>query len=211
MRRYLSMLPVSVAALALAGCVSWGWFEPEDFFAHYDLPQQPQLADATFCHAYSCQTRSQVDLTQVWPAVRAEFATVQTPAQERYAMAQAVGLVETAVGPVLGTADDPGGVLNSAWSGNPAYQDCIDEAANTTMLLVLMKQDGLFRFHDVDSPSIRGAFIDGRWQHYTAVVEETASEERYVVDSWFRVNGRPAVVMPFQDWYTGYGIPPEAA
>ena len=70
MRRYLSMLPVSVAALALAGCVSWGWFEPEDFFAHYDLPQQPQLADATFCHAYSCQTRSQVDLTQVWPAVR---------------------------------------------------------------------------------------------------------------------------------------------
>jgi len=211
MRKGLSVIAVSVAALALSGCVSWGWSEPDDFFAFYELPEQPQITSATFCHAYGCQVRSRVDITDAWPRVRAEFANVQSPAQERYAMAQAVGIVETAVGPVLGTADDPGGVLNSAWTGNPAYQDCIDEAANTTMLLVLMKQDGLFRFHDVHSPSIRGAFIDGRWQHYTAVVEETGNEDRFVIDSWFRGNGRPAVVMPFQEWYTGYGIPPEAA
>ena len=210
MRRLVALITVSVAALALSGCVSWDWSEPDDFFAFYELPEQPQLADATFCHAYGCQVRSQVDLRPHWQAVRDEFANVQNAAQERYAMAQAVGIIETSVGPILGTADDPGGVLNASWSGNPAYQDCIDEAANTTMLLVLMESDGLLRFHNLHSPSIRGVFIDGRWQHYPAVVEETAAGARYAIDSWFRTNGEPAYVMPFQEWYTGYGIPADA-
>ncbi len=210
MRRLASLITVSVAALGISGCVSWDWSEPDDFFAFYELPEQPQLADATFCHAYGCQVRSQVDLRPHWQAVRDQFANVQNAAQERYAMAQAVGAIERAVGPILGTADDPGGVLNASWSGNPAYQDCIDEAANTTMLLVLMERDGLLRHHNLHSPSIRGVFIDGRWQHYTAVVEETAVGERYAIDSWFRANGEPAYVMPFQEWYTGYGIPADA-
>ena len=210
MRRLASLIAVSVAALAISGCVSWDWSEPDDFFAFYELPEQPQMDNATFCHAYGCQVRSQVDLRPHWQAVRDEFANVQNAAKERYAMAQAVGIIEASVGPILGTADDPGGVLNASWSGNPAYQDCIDEAANTTMLLVLMEQDRLLRFHNLHSPSIRGVFIDGRWQHYTAVVEETAAGERYAIDSWFRANGEPAYVMPFQDWYTGYGIPADA-
>ncbi|MDW3098822.1 MAG: hypothetical protein R8J41_12045 [Alphaproteobacteria bacterium] len=210
MVRAFSGFVAGASALLLAGCVSWDWSEPDDFFAFYELPEQPQMADATFCHAYGCQMRSQVDLRPHWQAVRAEFANVKTASEERYAMAQAVGVIETAVGPILGTADDPGGVLNASWSGDPAYQDCIDEAANTTMLLVLMERDGLIRHHNLHSPSIRGAFIDGRWQHYTAVIEETATEERYAIDSWFRTNGEPAYVMPFQEWYTGYGIPADA-
>lgn len=211
MGRIFAAITSSAASFALAGCVSWGWFEPSDFFAHYNLPQEPDIESATFCHGYGCQVTSVVDMTPIWGKVRAEFANVQNPAQERYAMAQAVAVVETYSGAILGTADDPGGVLNASWSGDPAYQDCIDEAANTTLLLVLLAKDGVIRHHTIDSPSIRGAFIDGRWQHYTAVVEETGSKERFVIDSWFRDNGRPAVVMPFQEWYTGYGIPPEAA
>ncbi len=203
---------LALAAPLLAGCVSWGWFEPEDFFALYELPSDPQVGRVTFCHAYACQTKTAVNLRgPTWDAVRAEFAKAQNPAQERYAMAQAVAIVETAVGPVLGTADDPGGVLNASWSGDPAYQDCVDEAANTTTLLVLLQREGVLRYHTVEPPSIRGAFIDGRWQHYTAVVKETQTENRYVVDSWFRDNGRPAVIMTFDDWYTGYGVPDEAA
>jgi len=210
MRRVVSTLAAAASALLLAGCVSWDWSEPDDFFAFYELPEQPQLDDATFCHAYGCQVRTQVDLRPYWQPVRDQFATVQNAAQERYAMAQAIGLIETAVGPILGTADDPGGVLNASWSGDPAYQDCVDEAANTTMLLVLMEQDGLLRHHSLHSPSIRGAFIDGRWQHYTAVVEEDATETRYAIDSWFRSNGEPAYVMLYEEWFRGYGIPADA-
>lgn len=207
----MRQVSAAAAAFALSACVSWGWFEPADFFAVYNLPDEPRLADATFCHAYGCQVRTEVDLRPVWPQVEAAFARAETPAQERHAMAEAVALVERATGQVLGTADDPGGVLNASWSGDPAYQDCVDEAANTTTLLVLAARRGLLAHHTVAPPSIRGAFIDGRWQHYAAVVEATATGEKFVVDSWFRANGEPAVVMEFDTWYTGYGIPDEAA
>ncbi len=210
MRSMMSAAAALGASLLLAGCISWDWHEPNDFFAFYELPQNPQLENATFCHAYGCQVKSQVDLRPIWERVSAEFINVQDAAQERYAIAQAIGIVETQVGPVLGTSDDPGGVLNASWSGNPDYQDCIDEAANTTMLMVLMHQTGLVKYHAIDPPSIRGAFIDGRYQHFTAVATETDSGTRYAFDSWFRNNGRPAYVMLFRDWFTGYGIPADA-
>lgn len=211
MRRIWNVSPMPLAGLALAGCVSWGWFAPEDFFAVYGLPAEPVAERVTFCHAYNCQRQTQVDLGPAWPRIEAHFARALSPEEERDAMAHAVAVAEQAAGPVLGTSDDPGGVLNAAWSGNPAYQDCVDEAANTTTLLVLIANAGLLKRHTVEPPSIRGAFIDGRWQHYTAVVRETATGARFAVDSWFRANGEPAVVMDFDAWYTGYGIPDEAA
>lgn len=209
MHRTRIILP-PLLGLVLAGCVSWGWFAPGDFFALYGLPEAPARERAVMCHGYGCQHRTPVDLGPVWGEVAALFAAPLTPAGERGAMARAVALAETAAGPVLGTADDPGGVLNAAWSGNPAYQDCVDEAANTTTLLVLIEDAGLLRHHAVKAPSIRGMFLDGRWQHYAAVVAQRADGARFVVDSWFRDNGRPAVVMDFDSWYRGYGTPAEA-
>jgi len=191
---------VLAAPLVLAGCVNLGWSEPADFYA-YAGAKMPAGRTVTVCHAYFCQQQSSVTFTEAEiERLRLVFAPVQDAATERAAAADAVGLIERLVGERVGTAGDKG-LLYPPGSGDPGQQDCVDEAANTTSYLLLMKNEGLIRFHSVEEPALRGMFIDGRWQHYTAVLEENATGDAYAVDSWPRDNGNPAIVMPLRDWY----------
>ncbi|MGL5632677.1 MAG: hypothetical protein ACRDD3_09965, partial [Azovibrio sp.] len=55
-------------------------------------------------------------------------------------------------------------------------------------------------------PARRGIIF----QHFSAVVEvlhepEKIPPERYVVDSWFVDNGKPAVILPLAAWMQGEG------
>jgi hypothetical protein len=89
-------------------------------------------------------------------------------------------------------------------SGNQL--DCVDESTNSTTYLRMMERDGLLRYHRVGSRAARarsGGFIIG-WPHFTAVIEEIASGEKWAVDSWFRNNGEPPEVVPLSLWRTGW-------
>jgi hypothetical protein len=39
--------------------------------------------------------------------------------------------------------------------------------------------------------------------HWSARIRERETKKVYVVDSWFVDNGRPAVVLPVEDWLAG--------
>ena len=54
--------------------------------------------------------------------------------------------------------------------------------------------------HSVSVPQSRGALIDGRWPHFSAVIKDKKNKKQYVVDSWYGDNGQKPVIMELQDW-----------
>ncbi|MBF0255765.1 MAG: hypothetical protein HQL47_04755, partial [Gammaproteobacteria bacterium] len=120
-------------------------------------------------------------------------------AKEREKIAPAIGLLEGIIGKTTGTsADQP---RNQA-TGDPGQLDCVAESRNTQAYLKALQARGWLRFHRVVERVKRAPlFIDTHW---TAVIEEKSTakgkSERFAVDSWFRANGEPAVVMPLADW-----------
>ena len=198
-------------SLSLTGCESMNWAGPEDFLTSRSV-SAPAADAVTVCRAYNCAIRTRMAVTkQDRRALAALFKSAKTPSQERAAVARAVARMERLAGARLGTAGDKG-LLYPKGAGDPGQQDCVDEAATTTSYLMMLEANGYLRHHRVKAPSIRGFFLDGRWQHYTAVIAERESGADFAVDSWPRDNGAPPVIAPLAAWKaTGEPIPPGAA
>lgn len=189
-------------ALALAllpsGLPAAPYFMPVDRFS------EPTLEHYTVCYDHSCTTVVSDSLT------REEWKTASQPLQhpaaaaadERLAIARSIAAFEDIVGRHTGTDRDKGGNLSGF--GQPGQLDCIDESTNTTTYLRLLERAGLLRWHRVLERSTRfGLFIG--MPHTTAVIEETASGERYAVDSWFLDNGQPPYIAKLEAWKAGGG------
>jgi hypothetical protein len=200
-RAYLALV---VLALAVA-CTRLP--EPAEYFKQKGVAV-PRPERFTVCHGYDCTYRSEIELTAAeWASVRALFQPLPpTAAAERRAISAAVALLERQVGQRIGTSADTPGLAYIA-AGDPTQQDCIDESTNTTLYLTLLSEAGLMRWHAVASVASRGVFLDLRWYHQTAVVRERNSGEEWVVDSWFKGNGEPPVIVTLHAWQTSYGQP----
>lgn len=170
------------------------------------------------CFNYGCLSQSEVVFadTQLDEIARLLRAATN-PAQERDAVAQAVGRLLGWAGEQTPIAADRGG--NYADMAVHGKMDCIDHSTTTTRLLRMIESRGMLHFHRVLDPALRHRFLV--FDHYSALIEEKnaasdcgcdgeveetekdESSERYVVDSWFFDNGRPAVVMPLARWQSG--------
>ena len=78
--------------------------------------------------------------------------------------------------------------------------DCLDEATNTTSLLVLLAEHGYLKHHDVREPSARGFFFDGRYPHATAVLAEHGTGEKWAIELRPRANAEPPVIQLLSEW-----------
>jgi hypothetical protein len=79
-----------------------------------------------------------------------------------------------------------------------AQLDCIAEASNTTIYLLLLERDELLSRHRVRYPARRGFLM---WfPHNTAVLEELATGRAWAIDSWYGPRGSPAPVWPLELW-----------
>jgi hypothetical protein len=109
---------------------------------------------------------------------------------------QALGSVG-ALGPVAGTANHvvPAGAEHMFDTGQ---FHCIDSSRNSTILLLVLDQLKLLRYHDVDVPVARGFLIDGQYPHVTAVLVEKASGTKWAVDSWTVGYGQDLEIMPLE-------------
>jgi hypothetical protein len=193
------------AATALAGCTHER-LGPVD--GHYvDFKTRPPVGNTVFvCHAYGCskQTRfrfADQDLATL-KDVMTKSAKDGSAAEERRAVAYAIAWMETRVGEVIGTkADRPG--MDFAASGDPTQQDCVDEATNTTSYLLVLARNGLLKHHTVGTPFSKENLLRGigGWPHWTAVLQETASGQRWAVDSWIYANGENPAIVEVEKWY----------
>jgi len=166
----------------------------------------PSASTVYVCHAYGCrvQTRFRFNETDIatLSALMAKTKKADTPAEERRAVAYAIGWMETRVGDVIGTkADRPG--MDFAASGDPTQQDCVDESTNTTSYMLVLQSNGLLKHHTVGTPFSKDDYTRGvaGWTHWTAVLKETASGQRWAVDSWIYANGENPAIVEVEKWY----------
>lgn len=173
-------------------CVVWlllatplAWCAPQPFFV---------------CTDYHCDTGQLVVLApDDWQAVRALFAPNASASDERQSIGRAIALLESRVGDITGTWRDLAG--NVAGAGKPGQLDCISESKNTTTYLTLMARDGLLKNHNVEARRVRRPWIFD--VHWTAVIREAGTGQRFAVDSWFLDNGQPPHVQPLEEWLSG--------
>ncbi len=166
--------------------------------------EKPEPSSFVFCSNYGCQKKTVITLgLDSWNEVRMIFADKVIDADaERMKISEAIGRLESIVGPITKTEyDEPGSFVGA---GKDNQLDCVDESLNTSTYLVMMENEGLITYHKLLGPAQRGFLIIGGWPHRAPVIEEKETGKRFVVDSWFYRNGEPAVVLPLQEWLNGW-------
>jgi hypothetical protein len=167
--------------------------------------QIPVLHGFDVCTGGGCAEVRHVSFSDdEWQRITSIFMNarmVSNAEQERDQIALAIGVFESIVGSKTNTETDLAGTFGN--SDYPGQLDCNDEAINSTTYMRLMRQNGLLKFHDIEDMRTRNFFFTG-WPHSTAVIHETASGEKFAVDSWFYDNGFPATIVPFAVWKSGY-------
>jgi hypothetical protein len=173
------------------------------------------------CYNYGCVAEAPVRYTESQLAwARKAMSAAKNAEQERAALGAVIGRFYYWAGrqtPIY--ADKRGNYLDDAVPGS---MDCIDHSTTTTRLLTMMDRRGMLRFHQVQQPARRARFFI--FDHFSAVIEELPPNwlprakirheeeapdeikpERFAVDSWFVDNGKPAVILPLEDWKDGAG------
>lgn len=167
-----------------------------------ELIRNPEPSHFNICFNHGCQSLADVKLApEQWHEIRQFFSPATgSPQEERSRIAQAVGKLETLVGKSTSTDKDRGGNIAGLWMTN--QMDCIDESTNTYTYLVMMKNDGLLKYHKPSGKATR--ILPYIFPHTTAVIQNISTEEKYAVDSWFMDNGQPPYVVPLGTWRWGW-------
>ena len=193
------LFPILIAAAGLTACAAQSLSSHGDWYEARSA--SPPAGDRVYvCHGYGCRYTTPVTFSG------AELATItaplqaglDSPEQERVALARSVQAFEEIVGRRVGTGSDRGGI--EIGGGDKSQMDCIDEATNTTSLMLMLEARGALKNHKVMHPVARGFFLDGRYPHATAVLGETSGDEKWAIDSWPDDNGKPPVVQRLDIW-----------
>ncbi|PWB58751.1 MAG: hypothetical protein C3F18_01970 [Nitrosomonadales bacterium] len=156
--------------------------------------------DLSICYNYGCARSAGVHLHGAQLShIHMLLAWVDNAEEERQAIAQAIGLFQTAAGQQTPTFRDRG--RNIPDEGADGRMDCIDHAHNTSAYLRLMEERGWLNFHRVLEPVKRAPWIFN--EHWSARIAEKDSGEEFVVDSWFFDNGHPAAIFTLEEWMKG--------
>jgi len=203
--RFGAITALVAATLALAACTHE---RNGPTLGHYDdfQAKKPDGNTVHVCSAYGCkqQTRfrfTDADMTEL-RSIMKKNAKDQSAAEERRAVAYAIGWIENRVGKQIGTDKDREG-MDFAASGDPTQQDCVDEATNTTSYLLVLQNNGLLKHHTVGTPFAKDQLWRGvsGWTHWTAVLKENDGAKKYAVDSWIYANGENPAIVDTDNWY----------
>lgn len=160
---------------------------------------QPLTDRPVYCHGYGCefQTPVPIDAAAV-SALQRMFAGHQSnAAEERKAISEAVRWWERRASPLTGGPPRQHG-SDIGHAHHLGATDCIDEATNSTTILIVLEQRGLLKFHTVQRPASRGYIVNA---HSTAVIQEKGGEA-WVVDMWMHDMGEAPDIMTLTRWYS---------
>jgi hypothetical protein len=163
----------------------------------------PTAKSMTVCYGFVCRRREILDfspgdrraLERLLAAGRASAAA------ERAAVQKAVIWFDRRMGPVLGT-DKRVAKADFRYFDDKHNYDCWDITRNTTSLLLVLQQWGLFKYHVVGDPHFRGNALVLQTPHNTAVLVERATKVEWAVDLWPRGYLQPPDVMTITQWVT---------
>jgi hypothetical protein len=163
----------------------------------------PSARSMTVCYGFVCRRREILDftpgdrsaLTQILAAGRASAVA------ERAAVQKAVIWFDRRMGPVIGTNKRVANADIRSFDDKHNF-DCWDTTRNTTSLLLVLQEWGLFKYHVVGDPHYRGNALVLQLPHNTAVLVERATKVEWVVDMWPKGYSQPPDVMTLAKWVT---------
>lgn len=152
----------------------------------------------SYCSGFGCMHRTVVradggngvELAAIMAAGQASAAA------ERDAVDAAITWFERKAIPLMGgVVDEPG--TDSKDFKILGQTDCIDEAANTTTMLIHLQNKGMLKFHTVARPIARGGLMV---PHVTAVLRDRETGVLWAVDSWVNAGGERPAVLTLERW-----------
>ena len=156
--------------------------------------------EVTICYNYGCNARAKVHFNEVQLAAFQHLLAEAGDAEaERKAISMIIGRMYAIAGEQTPVWRDKGG--NFADRGEDGQMDCIDHSTNSYTFLTLLAMHGWIRFHDVLEPVRRIRYLFA--VHWAALIRARQAQQAYAVDSWYFDNGRPAIVIPVEDWRAG--------
>jgi hypothetical protein len=168
----------------------------------------PSPSTVIVCHGFGCRGRTEIAFSA---ADRARLTSIlsggrASPPAERQAIAGAVAWFDRRIGPEAGTVRHIARAGHDQMNDADHQFDCIDASRNTTTLLHVLDEMRLLKFHRVEETVSRGALIDGRWPHATAVVADLQTRKEWAVDSWTHAYGEKPDVKPLNIWLQEGGL-----
>jgi hypothetical protein len=161
----------------------------------------PTAKSMTVCYGFVCRRREILDFT---PGDRSALTQIMaaghaSAAAERAAAQKALIWFDRRMGPILGTNKRVAKADIRAMDDKHNF-DCWDTTRNTTSLLLVLQEWGLFKYHTVGDPLYRGNALVLQLPHNTAVLTERATKVGWVVDMWPRGYAQPPDVMKAEQW-----------
>ena len=158
------------------------------------------------CYDFGCKSNQQVRYNaQQWTDIKQLFTSeALTSSQEKQAIRKAIAMMESFSGEIAGTSLDKAG-------NYPGYDiakqlDCIDESTNTYQYLNALEELYLLKWHKIEPKKRRTVWF---FDHWTAVISENSTSQKFAVDSWYRDNGEPPYIQLLQDWKVKKSFPDE--
>lgn len=153
------------------------------------------------CYNYGCASQAVAEVSEArLKSLRDSLLLAVSPEQERGLLSRAMGSLYGWAGEQTPIHVDKGG--NFADEGAPGSMDCIDHSQTSERFLQMLERRGMLRYHRVVGRIKRMRYFVV--EHNAVEIEElSATAPRYVVDSWYVDNGRPAVVLPRESWMSG--------
>lgn len=199
----MKAMPVLISALLSMLCLpssacasqeALRWFQSQGYVG-------PAGTRIIACHGYGCARRKAISVDGSWlgragALLRAGRAS---PEAERQALAKVVSTYTAYLASAIGGRPDVPG-SPARMSGVHGQMDCLDETANTTSLLLVLQDQGLLNYHQVERPESRGFFLDGRYPHFSAVIAEKNGGREWAVDPWRRAPGQRPEILPLVQW-----------
>jgi hypothetical protein len=161
----------------------------------------PSAKSMTVCYGFVCRRREILDFT---PGDRNALTQIlaagkSSAAAERAAVQKAVVWFDRRMGSVIGTNKRVAKADFRYFDDKHNY-DCWDTTRNTTSLLLVLQEWGLFKHHTVGDPHYRGNALVLQTPHNTAVLVERATRIEWVVDMWPRGYLQLPDVMTVEKW-----------
>ena len=196
--------PILFAGLLFLSNCGFSHFQEDRQFVQQHRLMTPQNEIFQICYAYGCKRRVDVRFSPSdWKRIQNKFKPLPlTATQERHCMARAVQEFEILIGERTGIDSDLAGSFSGLFKEN--QMDCEDEAVNTNVILTLLVENGLLRFHEFSGIAYRNR----GWPHMAVTIVEKNTTNRFVVDSWFGNQGEPVHVIAYDLWALGW-VPAE--
>lgn len=159
------------------------------------------------CYQYGCEKIANISINpEQWSNLTAIFEENLASGFERALMAEYIARMEQLVGRQTKTQFDRAGtfiMFLSAMQQKSNQMDCIDESINTLSYLKMLEAESILKHHQISGLVTRGGLRAG-YPHTAVLLKDLEANKKFVIDSWFLDNGRPAVVLPYKLWKQGW-------